>query len=802
MLISKLHDLVAEDYSRGNNEFPDREKINPEVKKGVAYCVKNAKAIFSGLMNNENNFAVNEYRNIQTLRDYADGNQTIETYLESAGLATNDSPPEGHTVTSYDGDWNRSSKNKRKGLNHINTKIVSIAPKIINRFRGLFAAYEEDIFVNNIDEDSGAEEEKGMYKAFLMAREGKWIEQRRKNAGIEMPPENRFPSNISIDELQAFYDAGGFKLDYARIMEKVIRYTQNISDWPQMKDKYAKDLLALNFICGRVYYDVQTDEEKWSYLDPMSFTIQRSKERDYNDAEYGGYFFLEKVTTLLAMGFNSEELKPIAKRYCGYFGNAEESVWDSHEKIPSSGDDWFYGYKIPVFTCAWIDSDISRELDYTNVYGKRKVIDLKFDDKVKPLTQKQIDRGAKQSIREKRELRVYQCNWLVGSDLAYEYGLAPCQIRSGKKGVKIPFFAEKGSITDGVFGSVIESITPFLDQIQIAWYQLQDLHARMLKGGYMINLRLMSNLKMGGETVTPEKALAMAKRSGILPYMDTMIGDIYRGGDVVPLHRIEGGMGNEFQELLALIKVNFDFISDFTGMSPVKLGAVPAADQPVSTVEMSAVATEQISRPLIEMMFSLKEKLATSSSKRIQILVKSNSKAEKTYQRVVGARDIDVLKNAVNLGVEYGIRLEARPDEDEKKALIEAAQAALQRGRDGEALIDFSQYTYIIEQAKGEGNLKELRLRFAFLEQREKERQQLIKERNRQLEIEGNRQTEQMKRQYDVELENMKLEGEIIKNNNEFRNQMKLEVTKQNNEFLKLLVQQINEEKHVTASTG
>lgn len=803
MLISDIYNIHKDNYSeKGKHNFPVREKIDPKEKVKSEYCIKNAEAIFTSLINGETCFTINDYKRIQDLREYAEGNQSIWNYLIAAGLTSEVTPPTGHTVTTYDGDWTQSTKNKRKGFGHINTKIVSIAPKIVNMFRGLFAAYEEDIFVNNVDEDSGAEEERKMYEAFLLAREGKWIDEKRKNAGIETGESNGvFPSDVSLDELQSFYDSGGFKLDYARIMEKLLRYTQNVSNWKQIKDEFTKDLVTLFFICGRSYYDAETDEEKWGYLDPATFVIQRSKELNYDNADYGGYFMLEKVSTLIAKGFDSAELKPIAKRYVDVFGNPDGSLWDTCEKNPPN-DNWYYGYKIPVFVCAWIDTDIKKELDYTNVYGKRSVIDLAFDEKVKPLTAKQKAKGASQEKRETRALRVYQCNWVVGTNMAYEYGLAPCQIRKGKKGVKIPFFAEKGMTSTGIFGSIMESITPFLDQIQITWYQLQDLHARMVKSGWMINLRLISNLKLGGKIMEVEDVFEKLKTTGLLPYMDTMIGDFYRGGEVQPLHRIEGGMGQEFVELLQLIKVNYDLISEFTGISPVKLGAVPGADQPVTTTEMSVMATNQISRPLIELMFSLKEKFATSSSKRIQILVKSNKGAEKTYRRVVGARDIDVLRDAANLGVEYGTSLEARPDDKEKDELIAAAQAALQRGRDGEALIDFSHYTYIIEQARGDGNLKELRWRFSLIEQRAKQIEQQKKQANIMLQAQEQDKTEEKKKKYEMEMEKMKLEGEIMKSNNEARNDLMLKKAEENMEFLKILQQQLIAEQNETQSIG
>jgi hypothetical protein len=262
-------------------------------------------------------------------------------------------------------------------------------------------------------------------------------------------------------------------------------------------------------------------------------------------------------------------------------------------------------------------------------------------------------------------------------------------------------------------------------------------------------------MKMGGKDLSEEEAIRMFKRSGLLPYMDTMPGTGYKGGDVLPIHAIEGGLGTRLVETVQLMEFNLSMISQITGISPVALGQTPDKDQPVTTTQLQLNGTNNSMRPLINSIFTLKDWFASASAIRIQTICKFHKDTFNNYARVVGRLDMQKLKDGIGFGVDYGIRMETRPSGEEKQRILNAAQLALQRGRDGEAQIDLDVYLYIEEQLMGDANLKEMRQKLRFVIRKEKEMMQSLKERNRQIEFEGLSKIEDQKAQKEIQLKQM-----------------------------------------------
>lgn len=778
--------------------FPDQTSTDPRKKSLDEYCIRVIQAIYSAYVRGATSLSLDQYKEIQTLRDYGMGNQNPELYMPQE---KNEQRPTGTVVDDTDGSWTTMSRTsthqyERKGMRNMDRRIVSIARNIKNTFLGMFQNYEEDIFVNNIDEDSGAEERDEMAKAAIEATQQQWLGGVRSRVGLPLDSSNVFPSSVTTEELDMFFKAGGFKLNYARIMEKLLRYTEKKSEWEQnIKPKFIHDLIDLNFICGRVYYDTETGEERWGYLDPSFFGIQYSKERDFADAEYAWYWELVTISKLRSKGFPEDKLNEAALKYTGFFGNPEKTDWKSYEGENKQGILKYSGFKVPVLHTAWIDTDVSKALHYTNVWGKKRIIDLGFDQEVKPLSERQKKRGAVQKIVSTHKRIVYQGSLVVDTDMIYDHGISPNQARKSMAEPSLPFFAYRGVKTneDLKFGSLTEAMIPFLDGLHMAYAKFRNSLRNVIDNGYAINLRLLANMQMGGKDLSEEAAIEMFKRSALLPFMDTIPGYGYKGGDVLPIHPIPGGLGTRLVETIDLMKFNLNMISEITGLAPVALSRSPEQDTPVTTVKMQLSGTNNAVRPIIEGLYEIKEDMALASSKRIQLAVRNVDVAYKNYKRVVGEADIEEIKKGHRLGIDYGINLEARPDEEEKLRILKAAEAALQRGRDGEAQIDLDVYIYIEEQIMGDGSLKEMRQKLMFAIKKEKEYQQMIKERNIQLQNQGLMQIEQQKAQKEMQMQKEKGSLELQLKQTDIEGQKELKMIDANIEYLNNLIEQLKE---------
>jgi len=283
----------------------------------------------------------------------------------------------------------------------------------------------------------------------------------------------------------------------------------------------------------------------------------------------------------------------------------------------------------------------------------------------------------------------------------------------------------------------------------------------------------------------------MWKETGILPFRSTAVGDIYRGGSSVPVHKLPGGMGESLNQAIGRLQIQFKLIEDLTGLSPVSLGAQADPNAPVATTEMSLRSTHNALKPMIRGLFNLKDSLAKISSIRIQQLLMYDDESRKEYEKVIGASDVEAVITAKGSSVEYGIKLEARPTADEKMQMLRAAEIALQPGRDGIPGISFEDWTYVLERINSGGNLKEIRLYLANA--KKKAQQQGFQE--KQALIQQQAEANMQMKQADIESQQMTkkldVQGQIAIDNNEHRNKMEQETLKANADYMSDLSKQV-----------
>lgn len=794
-IIAELYEdsKIQSDYGEtGSFDMPMHEKIDPKLKSEAKYCVDITKSGFSLLMRNRSALPGSAYRYIQLLRDYGTGNQPEDLYVNMFRKGKSGETDTSQAGYDTDGVWTQTPQGRREGIENLSTQVVSVATNLKSALHGIFSSYDENIYVNNLDNTSIAAEEERMYGALFDAENLDFIKTMRDQYGVDLMGQDKLPGDVTLEELQVYKDMGGFRSEWAWSMEQLIKYTELESGWEEtIKRKWVDDIFDLNTIAGRCYYDSETGEERWGYCDPANTTMQYSINSDFDDSDYGGYFTLERFSKLSEKGFPRDKLISAARRYEYFFGNLRGLNWND---ITAGNfyDDRLSRYQIPVFHYYWKDVDVKRTLKVKNEYGRETNYDIEFEKEVKPLSDYRKKKGIKQNERKTRIRRTYQCSWVVDTDMAYDYGISPCQGRKSKKEPIIPVFMWRGVTTNEntLFGSLVESIVPFLDNLQLAWLKYQESLIRSNSGGYLINLRLLQNLEIGGKKITPIDAFEMFWRTGKMPYMDSPLGENYKGGSVLPMTRIEGDAG----ELMAItsnqIHFNLSMIEKITGINPAPLGQSPDKDQPVSSVRMSSMGTNNVIRPMFNGIYKMKEKLADLTTKRIQLLLRNNSDSRKSYGRIIGDRSVEILSKMERLGSEYGIYMDARPSEEEITLLMNGVEEALSPGRDGKIDINLSQYMYIVEQIRSGGNIKKLSRDLSFLIRRNEQERAQAHEASIRAQTQQQAQMKQSEAQLDLVKEKAKTASQMAIDDNEAKNEAKLKQLEANLKYEESLVKQ------------
>lgn len=775
----------------GKYTFPMYEKVDPASKSSSDYCISIARAAYSTLMRDRSYLPTDYYNYIQTLRDYGTGHQDTQFY--SNRLKEAEPGVSNNTQRTTINDSSNKEAKRRADAN-INHKIMSIATSLKQSIHGIIDEYEEDIYINSVDNESGAEEERMMYEALFDTQMGEFTKAMQDTYQIPLHQESGMPGDVSLNELETYKETGGFKTAWAESMEELVQWTEQYSNWSDiLKRKFVDDAVDLNFCAARVIHEPTTGYEKWQYVDPSNFAIQYSQENTFDDAEWAGYFTLEKIGKLVEKGFSSDDLVEAARNYEYLWDNPTDVDWGAYNRTRLLSSK-LYDFKVPVFHFQWIDVNTKRQLAVTNKYDKTYMYDLEFDKKLKPLSDYKKRNGTSQEEMKTRVRKTYQVSWVVHTDMAYDYGPVPNQSRKSTKEPKLSFEAWRGITTNRkmIFGSITESIIPLYDHLQLSWLKFQDAMVKAHPGGYAVEVRLLQNLKIGGKAIEPLEAVKMYYEKNILPYMSSPIGQSYSGGPVMPLTRIEGTQG----ELMAVFQNEIAFviqmIERITGINPAAMGVSPDANQPVSSTQMALQGTNNILKPLINGIFEVKEKLAYETSRRLPILFRNSKESREAYSRIVGADSVDVIKDAERHGAEYGLYAESRPDGQDKQDLIIMVQEAMKRGRDGEASVNIGQGMYIIERVKGGGNFKKLQrqvdmmIRKAEQEAFEKKRILIAEQNQQQAQIvQAQQQSKMQEKQIDTQ-------SNIAVDDNKSKNKIREIQVEKNLEFRETMITQRN----------
>lgn len=770
-----------EKYKNDIYPFPDRD-VSAEEKNKPEYVVRIAEAIYSRHLKNKTGVSYSFNSVIDTLRAYGKGAQDENIYKRYLFGSAPNTQDEG-IVTDTDGSWNANRKYERKGWMNVLWDIVSPAGRIRNMIHGMFDDIDFDVVADAIDADSGEEEEQNKWRTWVMTRANiaRKFQEFHQRANIPYDAPEFIPENLQ--ELEMYQEAGGFKVAYASELQKLLRHTDHVSNWSNLKSKLLDDMIDLAMAFIKAEYDDDRKKIVWRYVDPKDLVIQYSKHDDFNDSSFGGEFREMKIadvrTQLLEEGYKEDDIKAIAKNYCGIHDNPSKNDWDKYNQYTNGV--WAYDdFKITVFQFEWIDKEKTKKVRYENTYGKIRWLEYKDGQKL----------GKREKLVQSSKDFLHEGRWIVGTEYAFKYGKVYYQPRPKPNKVELTYKGVKLSTKP-----LTMQLIPIYDNIQISWLKYQNSLAIMFEEGYAFDFSMLQNIEDGQQKYSAMDAIKMFKERGILPFRSLPVGQLYyRGGGTQPIHKVPGGMGDVLNQAISRLRFQMEMIQHITGLSPVALGAQPEPDTPVATTERSLQATHNSMKPMIEGLFNIKDYAAKVTSSRIQQLIKWDEKSRKQYEKVIGRTGVMAIRRATNSHVEYGIRLQARPTNQEKMQLMKHVEIALQPGRDGIRLITFADGLYIMERLQGGGDLKELRMYLASAERKQQQRiaaekQQMIRQQGEQ-----NRMNEQQKIKFEEYKQQLESQLSLKEIDAKTKGEKEVKLMEINGDYIEELVRAAKEE--------
>jgi hypothetical protein len=761
----------------------------PPEEKTDKYCIQNAQVIQGLWERNQSSWGYDTMSLFDEMRAYSNGLQNTEQYKS---FLTSNPSSSGESFVLYDGLDETTKKAKREGWYNILWNSLSPAPKIMAALHGALGSYDYDLYCDTIDANSRGLVEFEKYKKFFEAQDQKFQIEYKRKAGIPFDEQITFPK--TLEELQAYEAREGFKLNIAKAIQKVLRYSFEISDWDgNVRKKVLDDLITLGYACSQDYYDDEDCTFKTKWLDPKRTVIQYSHESDYADAEYAGYYTLWTVSNirrkLISEGkyTNEDDLFKLAKDNANNFNNPSLQWGERSSMLDPASQTYLYDdLKVAVLEAYWIDTDTYKSLSYNNNSGRTMVKDIGLKDKITPLTKNQIAKGKWQKTSETNIRVVYQCSWIVGSDIAFDCGKMHMAARPQPSKPKLPIHAEQL-----LQPSIIYRLRPILDAIAIVWLQHQNDMAKMITRGYAVNMGMLMGIAMNGKQLDPAEILTMWRQTGLLFHMYGLNG-AYGGGSATPITPIEGGMGARIQETALALDTQFRLIEEVIGINPVAMGGSPTKDSQVGTTEMAMQATSNVLKPIVEGIFETKKSIGESLMLRYQIGIRVDKDLREALSGVVSPADIKTLMLAEHNGVQYGISLKPKPTDALKAQYMKYLELEVTKG-----VLSSAQGMYFVERMESGADMIDLRQEIDYAIEKATERKQqealmTIQEQNK-----GNMELEQQKGQNEQAKIGAEAQAKIAEEVARGEIKMRLEKLQGNRDLVNRLMEDVAREKEM-----
>jgi hypothetical protein len=701
--------LSLEAYTKGGYPFP-RDEINP-IEKNEKWGGDWCKAIYARYRQGKTAIPFNSISGFASLRQLAEGRQDVRQYQKTLLDIT---------------DPNAAMT----GYMNINWDIPSILPKFLRVVEGMLEQTDHQVVATAVDPSSTKEKETAKLDMMYRMKFKDTLDYIDKAMGIDRGGEY-VPE--SMEELNLYEGAGGFKLAKETEIEQGLDYTFYISEWKEIKKQLIRDACVINCMATKDYTDQYTKKVKVRYVDPAVFVGQYSKQVDHKNMEYAGEIIQVLVSDLRKLNpkIPESELLLLAKEYKGIGGNPSLTnyLYDEDE-----GTATYDGFLVSVMDCEWFSVNSTYKTKRKSPDGTENMYDEEWG-KVYNTDKKKT---------EKFDIKVvYKCKWIIGTDHTYDFGLQYDVPRPGKKEIELSYHLYKLP-----YRSLVDLSETFVHQMVSAYFKLQNAISKARPSGIAVEMTALQNISLGGDKLKPIELLKILTQTGDLIWKSTTHhGQPNIPGGRMPVQELQGGIGQQLNDFVAIWEFNANAIRDMTGISQIADASTPNPEQSVGGSEIAMAATNNALRYIYSGYITIKEQTAKNISLRLQLLIKNDKEAYTGYMPVIGTMGVQVISVGANtVDANYYIKYEAKPTKERKDVIRQAAITAMSPDRDGIIGIELPDFL-MIERLLESGSLKYAE---AFLNHKSK------KNKERQLKL----QRENMNLDKQRELEAVKLKSE------------------------------------------
>jgi hypothetical protein len=269
----------------------------------------------------------------------------------------------------------------------------------------------------------------------------------------------------------------------------------------------------------------------------------------------------------------------------------------------------------------------------------------------------------------------------------------------------------------------------------------------------------MENIDLGDGDLSPLQLIALARQTGDIVYKATTHAG-QRGSQAAPINHSEGGVGHLFEECIKNFEINFNFISELTGIDRISAASPRGGENTATATKAAISSTNDALQPIFTSYIQIKQWAGQTILPRIQRAIKRYPETKKIYENILGTTGAAILNISDDIGMrDMGIKIEIKPNQERKQQILQAATEALKPGKDGEN-INLSDFL-LVERLVNQGRLNHAEAMITFKLNQSREQSIKLQQDNMKLNAENANQTESLKAENEKALIKWKADQEI-----------------------------------------
>jgi hypothetical protein len=434
------------------------------------------------------------------------------------------------------------------------------------------------------------------------------------------------------------------------------------------KVRIDRDLAVLGLGAGKCEF-LKNDGIRVDYVDPIDVVYSPTKDPCFKDCFYYGEVKQVHINELVKINPNLTE-KDLA--YLSRFSDA----WSAYYPIVKN-----YGiFSKEVVTVLYFNYKTRKNFVYKR--KKTKAGGERLISKEESFVNAEPNEAFNVSSLPKDVW--YEGVLILGTDMLLKWELSKNMIRpkSSKQHAVPNYVLCAPKMNDfGIIGSLQERMIPFEDQIQLTHLKLQQIKAKMIPDGVMINVDAINeiNLGSGGSYGLPE-AYRLFIQTGSGFYRSQNSEGEFQGGRPFE-ESIKSAAGQKMLALMNDYQHQMNMIRDVTGLNQATDASSPDPDSLVGLQKLAALNSNIATRHILKGSAYIVKGLAERISLRISDVLEYSDMAEE-FAMKVGKYNVEVLNETKNLYLyDFGIFIELSPDEEEKQLLESNVAISLKEGK-------------------------------------------------------------------------------------------------------------------------